>query len=356
MNLPADSAARPVRIAVFRALQLGDMLCAVPALRALRQAFPAAHITLVGLPNARGFARRFDRYIDDLLEFPGAAGFPEQAARQHALPEFYRQAHAREFDVALQCHGSGKHSNGIVRCLGARQWAGFVPTDAEAVPGRRMPWPDRLPEPLRYLALLRYLGLPAFDSTLELPLSRREQVAAEALLRHESLDPARTVLMHVGARLPSRRWPTARFGEVAAALTGLGWQIALTGTDDEAALVAAVWRHCGMRAANLCGRTSLGELAALASRCRLVICNDTGMSHVAAAVGTPSVVIASGSDARRWAPLDGSRHAVIAADVPCRPCSHVVCPIGHPCALAVPASEVLARARSQLEESHHVAY
>jgi len=353
MNLSANASVQPARIAVFRALQLGDMLCAVPALRTLRHAFPSAHITLVGLPGARGFAQRFDRYIDDLLEFPGAAGFPEQAARLQALPGFYRQAQARAFDVALQCHGSGKHSNDIVRCLGARQWAGFVPTQAEAVPGCRMAWPDRLPEPLRYLALLRYLGVPAFDSTLELPVSAQEQAAAGALLRHANLDPGRTVLMHVGARLPSRRWPTGRFAAVAAGLAGLGWQVALTGTDDEATLVAEVWRGCGMRAANLCGRTTLGELAALTGRCRLVICNDTGLSHVAAAVRTPSVVIASGSDVRRWAPLDSRRHVVIAANVPCRPCSHAVCPIGHPCALGVSVDDVLARARRQLDESHH---
>jgi len=356
INTPTGSSGQPARIAVFRALQLGDMLCAVPALRALRHAFPRAHVTLVGLPGARDFVRRFDRYIDELLEFPGTTDFPEQAPREHDLPAFYRHAQARRFDVALQLHGSGRHSNAVVRNLGARRWAGFVPTRAEAVPGSRMVWPDHLAEPLRYLALLRYLGIPAFDSSLELPVTPPEEAAAQALLRHEGLDPRRTVLMHPGARLPSRRWPTERFAQVAAALGAQGWQVALTGTDDEAALAAAVWRGCAMRPANLCGRTSLGELAALASRCRLVICNDTGMSHVAAAVGTPSVVIASGSDARRWAPLDGSRHAVIAADVPCRPCSHVVCPIGHPCALAVPASEVLARARSQLEESHHVAY
>jgi len=355
MTTSAGSDIQPARIAVFRALQLGDMLCAVPALRALRQAFPTAHVTLVSLPNARSFVARFDRYIDELLEFPGTADFPEQAAREQALPAFYRQAHACRFDVALQIHGSGKHSNDIVRCLGARQWAGFVPTQAETVPGCRMAWPDRLPEPLRYLALLRYLGIPAYDSTLELPVSAQEEAEADALLRHEGLDPARTVLMHVGARLPSRRWPTARFGQVAAALAGLGWQVALTGTDDEAALAAAVWRDADMRAANLCGRTSLGELAALVGRCRLVVCNDTGMSHVAAAMRTPSVVIASGSDVRRWAPLDSRRHTVMSVNVPCRPCSHEICPIGHPCALGVSADDVLVRVRRHLEESHHVA-
>lgn len=355
MNVPTGFLGQPARIAVFRALQLGDMLCAVPALRALRQAFPTAHITLIGLPNAREFVQRFDRYVDELLEFPGTADFPEQTHRERALPAFYREAHARRFDVALQLHGSGKHSNEIARCLGARQWAGFVPTRAESVPGSRMVWPDRMPEPLRYLALLRYLGIPAFDSTLELPLSSCEQAAADALIAEQGLNPQRTVLLHVGARLPSRRWPLTRFAQVAAAVAVQGWQVALTGTDEEAELVALVARDCGTRVANLCGRTTLGELAALVGRCRLVVCNDTGMSHVAAAMRTPSVVIASGSDVRRWAPLDSRRHTVISVNVPCRPCSHAVCPIGHPCALGVSADAVLGRVRRQLKELHHVA-
>ncbi|SSW67132.1 ADP-heptose--LPS heptosyltransferase 2 [Achromobacter veterisilvae] len=343
-----DRSRPPARIAVFRALQLGDLLCAVPALRALRLAFPRAHIALIGLAGASEFRNRFDAYVDELIEFPGAAGFPEQAARPQELPAFFRRMRLRRFDAALQMHGSGGLSNLLVEQLGARGWGGFVPNVGAEIPGLRLAWPESLPEPRRYLALLHHLGVKTGDDRLEFPCTQADRRDAERLLREHSLDPARLVLMHAGARLPSRRWPLERYAEVAHALSRQGWQVALTGTGVERSMTAELRRLSRLPLADLCGATTLGSLAALVRECRLLVCNDTGISHVAAAVGASSVVVACGSDAARWAPLDRRRHIVLAADAPCRPCAFETCPIGHPCALAVTVPQVLAQAQGQL--------
>lgn len=345
---PLDWGADIGRVAVFRALNLGDMLCAVPALRALRARLPRAHITLVGLDSAAPVLRRFPQYLDELAIFPGDAAFPEQPVRAAALPAFYRDMRARAFDLVLQMHGSGRRSNDIVRAMAPAQWAGFVPDAEQAVPGRLLPWPDHLHEIHRYLALLGHIGVDAADDSLEFPLGASDEAEADAVAVGSGLALDRTVFVHPGARLASRRWPLERYARVAAALADAGWQIAITGSKDEAPLARSLKDALGPRGVDLCGRTSLGALAALLRRGRLLVCNDTGISHVAAGVHLPSVVIASGSDVARWAPLDASRHTVLHTPMACRPCAYDECPIGHPCALGVQVDRVVAEAARRL--------
>jgi len=349
MTAILDPSHPPQRIAVFRALQLGDMLCAVPALRALRQAFPRARILLAGLPGAREFVERFRSYLDELIIFPGIAAFPEQGANEAGLPAFFRRLRAWQPDVALQLHGSGSESNAVVRQFGARQWVGFVPDTCAEMAGARMAWPDDLPEIQRYLALLRFAGLAnAHDTGLEFPCSVADESEAQYLLRRYRLAPHKLVLIHVGARLASRRWPLARFAQIAQRLHQAGWHIALTGTAGERPMTTELRQRAGIPLADLSGMTNLGSLAALVRASRLLLCNDTGISHIAAAMKTPSIVVACGSDAARWAPLDQHRHRVLFAPMPCRPCAYRSCPIGHPCALAITVPDVLHAAARQL--------
>jgi ADP-heptose:LPS heptosyltransferase len=337
----------PQRIAIFRALQLGDMLCAVPAMRALRSAWPRTHITLIGLPWATSFVTRFASLIDELVVFPGARGFPEQPETDAGLPRFFTAMRKRHFDLVVQMHGSGGPANTIVKGLGAGACAGFLEPH-EAREAGFIPWPDQIPEPRRYLALVRALGLPGGDDSLAFPLEPHDWDECDVLGARYGIEPERLVLLHPGAQLPSRRWPAERFAEVADALSTRGWQIAITGTAHEAPITATVLGAMTAPALHLAGATSLGCLAALVRRARLVVCNDTGISHVAAAMRTPSTVIASGSDTRRWAPLDYDRHRVLADYPPCRPCSYRDCPYGHSCALNVSVERVVKVALEQL--------
>lgn len=348
MNALTESLADLQRIAIFRALQLGDMLCSVPALRALRRACPHAHIALVGLPWARNFVDRYAPLLDELIEFPGAIGFLEQAETDEHLDAFCDAMRTRRLDLAIQLHGSGGVANDIVERWGARLNAGFIQPGEAEHGGVFIPWPERLPEPARYDALMRALGSEASNLDLDIPLRASDLLECEALIDAYEIDTSRLILVHAGAQLPSRRWPVERFAHAAIALEADGWQIAITGSPGEAALTARLAAMLGDRAIDLTGKTSLGALAALVGRARLVVCNDTGVSHIAAATRSPSVVIASGSDTHRWAPLDQALHLVLADYPPCRPCAFRECPYGHPCALAIGVDKVIEAARAQL--------
>src|SRR5690606_37625375 len=130
-----------------------------------------------------------------------------------------------------------------------------------------------------------------------------------------------------------------------------GWQVAVTGSPAEAPLTRTLAAAIGPGTVNLCGQTDLGQLGAVLRRCRLLICNDNGISHVAAATRTASVVIASGSDVNRWAPLNRRLHPVLYTPVACRPCAFDECPVGHVCALGVEPERVLEQAGRQLQQA-----
>lgn len=333
------------RIAVFRPLALAGLLCAAPALRALRQGFPSAAITLVGWPWARALAQRLD-CIDAFVDFPGFPGVDEQHAGDvQALPDFLAQMQALRFDLALQMQGRGDIANPLVAAFAARHNAGFAATQgwrpAEDA-GLFIPWPERGHEVERLLALTDHLGLARCGTALEFPLGEADRRAAHALLGAAAADaPAPHVVVHVGAPRPTRRWDVRRYAEVADAIAARGRTVVLTGTAADAGLVRDVVGCMQHPAIDVCGRTTLWTLGAIIEGAESVVCSDAGISHLAAALGRPSVVVGCGYDAERWAPPDAQRHRVLTHAVPCRPCNHHSCPYDHECATGVGAVHVL---------------
>ena len=303
------AALEPRRIAVVRALMLGDLLCAVPALRAFRRAFPEAQIVLVGLAWARAFVERFDHLLDGHLELPGYPGLPEAEPRNAEIPAFLERARAMRFDLAVQLHGSGEVTNGLALALGARRTAGFFrPGDPCPDAELFVPYPEERHEIHRLLSLPERLGLAVDGDTLEFPLRPGDEDEAKTLA--PSLTPGGYACVHPGAR-SARPWSAERFAEVADALAARGLDVVLTGSEAERTLaerVAVLMRAVPL---DLVGRTSLGGLAAILARARLLVCNDTGVSHLAAALRVPSVVVVTTSDPDRWAPLDRDRHRIV---------------------------------------------
>jgi ADP-heptose:LPS heptosyltransferase len=300
------------QVAVFRALQLGDLLCAVPALRALRRGLPHARITLVGLPWAQRFAARFARYVDDFVAFPGAPELPEQRADVATLPAFFTRMRARRLDLAMQMHGDGTHTNAIVERFGARWNAGFRPADRPRADGRLfIVYPSAMHEVRRNLRLVGSIGMPAGDEAMEFPLTRTDFEELAASRAAEALADRPYICLHPGARNPAKRWPAERFARLGDALHARGYDVVLTGSSAERPITGAVASAMQAPCIDTASSISVGGLAALLAGAHLLVTNDTGVSHVAAGLRLPSVVVFFATDPAQWAPLDRTLHHAI---------------------------------------------
>jgi ADP-heptose:LPS heptosyltransferase len=300
------------KIAVWRPLKLGDFLVSVPALRALRQVFPRAVIDYIGLPWAAEIVPHFAAYIDGFVEFPGIPGILERPWQAPASVQFLAGMQRRGYDLLLQMHGNGSVMNYFAPLCGAKVTAGFAAPHAYW-PNRDwfMRYPTNRPEVNRLLALMQFLGMSAADARLEFPVTEGDQLELLRLPGIHHLSQSYAVL-HVGA-VSSRPWPAEHFAEVGDKCARLGLNIILTGTADEAPLAQEVVGLMRAPANVLAGKTSLGSLGALIAGAQLFVGNDTGPSHMAVALDTPSVTIFSTADPLRWAPLDAARHQIVLA-------------------------------------------
>lgn len=314
----ANESAQVRTILLVRALPgLGDLLCAAPAIRTLRAALPKAHLVLLGLPQSQAMLQWLPGMVDEFLSFSGFPGIPESpSGDSRAMLCGLSLLQQRHFDLVVQLHGDGRTSNAFAALAGGRHTAGTV-LDGEWSPDPALyvKAEPSLPEPERALRVVERLGArarildPGWTCTLE------DVQGADAVRRRYGLAKGRYVCIHPGASTPERRWPVWSFAQTADHLADSGFGVVVTGTAEEGHLAVAMARHMRHDLVDLTGKSDLGVLSALLRAARLIVANDTGVSHLAAAVAAPSVIVFTGSDPGRWAPLDRRRHRPVGAGV-----------------------------------------
>lgn len=298
------------KIAVFRALQIGDMLCAIPAVRALHNAYPDAEITLVGLPWAKMLTERFPTYFHSLIIFPGYPGFAEQPVDYVAVPDFIKTMQNKHFDLVLQMQGNGIISNPLTDLFAAKNIAGFY-TKNNFCPDKNLfiEYPDNIHEIERHLKLIQSLGITEYTTDLEFPITDKDTEDFEKAAL--PVRPGEYIVIHPGARDVNRQWPAENFAAVADRFYKMGFKIVITGTRDEVEIVETVINHMKYEPVNAAGKTSLGAVAVLIKNAAALISNCTGVAHIAAALKTKSMVISLDVEPYRWAPLNQSLHKTI---------------------------------------------
>jgi lipopolysaccharide heptosyltransferase II len=247
----------------------------------------------------------------------------------------------RRVDLGIDVRGEFPHAMILWLCGALRRlgWSsgggGFLLTDSPQFVADR-------PEVESRLALLAELGIPAHEKEeTARPAFRPSDEARRrvgrwlAEVREGEMEPAGPrIVVHVGAGTPAKRWPVEHWRGLVGGLVGrLGAQVVLVGDASDGAVARAILGPRPWPAvADWTGRLSLAELAALLERADLFVGGDSGPAHLAAAVGTPGVVLFSGTNrARQWQPR-GENVRVLRHPVPCSPCHRQSCPWReHPC-------------------------
>ncbi|MEX2536444.1 MAG: glycosyltransferase family 9 protein [Trueperaceae bacterium] len=278
------------RIAVLRANGIGDLMFALPALEALRGAYPAAKITLLATPWHKALIEGRPGPVDEVVTVPIWRGVREEAgvAEEAAtIDAFFEEMQGRRFDLALQLHGGGGNSNRFVSRLGARVSAGLRAPGAPAL-DLNVPYVYYQSEVMRLLEVASSVGAVPVSLEPSLALTSADRSEAEAVL---PADGRPVALLNPGASDPRRRWPASKFAVVGDELAKVGARVAVIGGPDDEALGDDLVQCMHEPADYLVGRLSLGGLAGLLGRCRLLVSNDSGPLHLAAAVGAATVGI-----------------------------------------------------------------
>ncbi len=328
-------------ILVVKLSDIGDVLTATPALRALRQSFPDARLEALVPPNSASVLAE-SPLVDDVIVFdkfqydrPIDALKPSSLA---ALVHFARRLRRQRYDCLVILHhlttrwGTLKYA-ALALTSGAQVRVGLDNGRGWFLTHRARDHGFGVRHEVEYwLDVVGAIGAGTEDTSLEMTIGAEDEAFVSDQIPPSLSPPTRggrggcpLVAIHPGSGGYSlaRRWDPERFARVADALVERhGARIVLVGTPaDGVSQVASLMRS---EAVNLEGKTNLKQLAAVLKRCDLFIGADSGLMHLAAAVGTPLVAIFGPSNHRAWGPWppDG-RHIILRADLPCSPCSYV---------------------------------
>ena len=306
------------KIAVLRANALGDFIVTLPGLDALRQGYPGAEIVLLGSDLHRLLLHERPSPVDRVIVVPPSRGVrngPE--ASEQELARFFAAMRAERFDLVLQFHGGGRHSNPFVRRLGARVTVGSKADDAIGL-DRSLHYAFHAPEILRFVELAALAGAPPVTLEPRLAVTERDLAEVADALRGVS---APFAVLHPGAVDRRRRWPSDRFAAVGDALARAGATVVLTGAGEDGGLVDELAEAMREPAFPLAGKLSLGGLVGLLARSVLLVGNDSGPRHVAEAVGTRTVAVYWVGNMITTGPLTRARHRpAVAWTVQCPVC------------------------------------
>jgi heptosyltransferase-2 len=331
---------------------IGDVVMTFPAIAAVRETLSTARITVLVKPWVADLVRMHPA-VDEVLVYER----PGRHEGAGGILKLARELRARRFDAAILLQNAIEAAI-IARLAGIPVRAGYS-TDAR---GLLLTHPVRLEagiksvhQSLYYVEMLEALGFTPSRAPLALTPTEAQRIAAEQHLARFGIAGRRPLVgMAPGAAYgPAKRWFPERFAAVADRLAErFACPVLLFGSAGDRASTEAVQSAAKTALVDIAGRTSLGDAIALIACCDLFITNDSGLMHVAGALGVPTVAVFGSTDPKTTYPL-GERTVLVRRPVDCSPCLRQECPTDFRCMDLVTVDEVLEHSTRLLEEAGH---
>jgi len=329
------------KILFIRIDRIGDLVLSTPALRAIKEACPASHLTVLASPSNRGILDHNPR-VDEVIVFRRTGGLGYWIQTMRTL-------RARRYDLAIDPYQDYELPTALIALMsGAGRRVGYASW------GREIFFTTTVPgvKPRRHftdivLDVLQPLGITTENRTPEMFLSDDEVSWSLKWTKEQGLGDRPLIGIHPGAFYPSQRWPAEYFSELLQALADGGlWDVLVFGGPDDADLVAGITSRLKTRPGIFTGNDLRG-FSALLSRCSLLVCNNSGPLHMAVALGIPSISFMGPTDRDRWMPL-GDRHRVLRVnELDCIGCNLGYCRIKtHDCMRRIKPVTVLEHIRA----------
>jgi lipopolysaccharide heptosyltransferase II len=327
--------ARASNILCIRLDYLGDVLMCTPAIRALKESIPGCRVALL-TSGSGAAAAPFIPEVDEAIVYAAPWMKSSQPHSAEADFSFMQQLRERAFDAAVIFT---TYSQSPLPAAMMCYLAGIPLRLAHCHENPYQLLTDWVPDPepekqirheaQRQLDLAASIGCDAQDKRLSFQVKGNDRQSVLQRLRSLGVAPEHPwVLCHPGATAASRRYPAEHWASAIRSLVGQsGINVVLTGSVEEGALIDQIRMTAGVPAYSLAGELSLGELGAAISLASVVMSNNTGPAHLAAAIGTPIVDLYALTNPQHTPWM--VENEVLFHDVPCRFCYKSICPQGH---------------------------
>jgi predicted lipopolysaccharide heptosyltransferase III len=333
------------KVLLVRLRSIGDTVLSTPSLYALRRFLPNAQIDIL-VEDWVAPVLVDHPHVDNVvvLERGGMISRARVA----------RQIRSTGYDVVYNLHG-GTTATFLTRATGARHRVGlksyqYAHLHNHQAPSPLVVWGQQKTHSVeQQLALLGWTGVPVTDRPrTHLAVTRDAADTVNQRLAEAGIEDAKVALIHPGTAFVTKQWATEKFARVAESLSERGFASVAIGGPGDREVLESLLKQASVPIASF--DLSLPEVSALAARSQLFVGNDSGIAHIAAAVGTPSVVIFGSSNVAHWRPWNTGAAKVVLEEMPCQPCHGYFCEkFPQPeCILRVPVERVAAAIDSVL--------